>query len=596
MNPEEAVREADRLLRAGDGQGADRALASVWPDANSAPAAALILWSLVRRRQQRLGDAERMLRRAIQLAPKDPRAHVMLGELMASIGNMPAAYESFRAALALEPSLTHVRRSFARAALALGRVAEAEQSARAAIAAEPSADAWEVLSSALRAQDRLEEAVAAAEEAVRLDPANKPARHSRAVALSRIGRNDEALAELDAMIAQGVHAPAVWLGRGVTLLNLTRAADAEAAFADGVKRWPADQNLQNALANVRWMRGDGPSFTRDFEAEVARNPDAVLLRIACADLMRRAEARGQAETLLRAGLARAPDHPGLLVSLGVLLDESGRTQEALPFLQRAVALIPHAPPYRVNLAGALLRLGRGDEALREIAPARIAEPVNQEWICYETMALRQLGDPRYHELCDYDLMVAPYDVEPPPGYRDMAAFNEALSASLARLHVLEAHPLDQSLRGGSQTTRSLLTVQDEVIQAYVKALDAPIRAYMDRMRDPNHPWSGRKTGNYRLAGCWSVKLRANGFHVNHLHPAGWISSAYYVSLPQAINEGQQGWIKFGEPRWPTPGCTIEKVVQPKEGRLVLFPSYMWHGTIPFSEGERLTAPFDAVPV
>ena len=116
--------------------------------------------------------------------------------------------------------------------------------------------------------------------------------------------------------------------------------------------------------------------------------------------------------------------------------------------------------------------------------------------------------------------------------------------------------------------------------------------------DPNHPWSGRKTGNYKLTGCWSVKLKANGFHVNHLHPAGWISSAYYVSLPKVVSdaEGQQGWIKFGEPRWPTPGCTVEKVVQPKAGRLVLFPSYMWHGTIPFSEGERMTAPFDAVPV
>ena len=69
--------------------------------------------------------------------------------------------------------------------------------------------------------------------------------------------------------------------------------------------------------------------------------------------------------------------------------------------------------------------------------------------------------------------------------------------------------------------------------------------------------------------------------MNHLHPAGWISSAYYVSLPEATKAGdsQEGWIKFGEPRWTTPKCGVEKVVQPKEGRLVLFPSYMWHGTM-----------------
>jgi hypothetical protein len=94
-----------------------------------------------------------------------------------------------------------------------------------------------------------------------------------------------------------------------------------------------------------------------------------------------------------------------------------------------------------------------------------------------------------------------------------------------------------------------------------------------------------------------VLLCSNGFHVNHTHPLGWISSAYYVSLPGGMGaDTQEGWIKFGEPRWPVPGCGIARVVQPLEGRLVLFPSYMWHGTLPFASGERLTAPFDVVAV
>jgi len=135
------------------------------------------------------------------------------------------------------------------------------------------------------------------------------------------------------------------------------------------------------------------------------------------------------------------------------------------------------------------------------------------------------------------------------------------------------------------------------IKQYLNALEAPIRAYIATMRAPDHPWSGRKTDKFKLSGCWSVKLKPNGYHINHLHPEGWISSAYYVSLPDVTRsgQGQEGWIKFGEPRWLTPGCAVEKVVQPKEGRLVLFPSYMWHGTIPFSSGERITAPFDIVP-
>jgi hypothetical protein len=37
-------------------------------------------------------------------------------------------------------------------------------------------------------------------------------------------------------------------------------------------------------------------------------------------------------------------------------------------------------------------------------------------------------------------------------------------------------------------------------------------------------------------------------------------------------------------------------VQPRPGRLVLFPSYLWHGTTPLECAEpRLTIAFDAVP-
>ena len=38
-----------------------------------------------------------------------------------------------------------------------------------------------------------------------------------------------------------------------------------------------------------------------------------------------------------------------------------------------------------------------------------------------------------------------------------------------------------------------------------------------------------------------------------------------------------------------------RMVQPLPGRLVLFPSYLWHGTVPFEGGERLTIAFDVRP-
>ena len=59
----------------------------------------------------------------------------------------------------------------------------------------------------------------------------------------------------------------------------------------------------------------------------------------------------------------------------------------------------------------------------------------------------------------------------------------------------------------------------------------------------------------------------------------------------------QGILTFGEPGIATsPPLPAEYSVRPEPGMLVLFPSYFWHGTVPFRSSQpRLTVAFDAVP-
>jgi hypothetical protein len=59
----------------------------------------------------------------------------------------------------------------------------------------------------------------------------------------------------------------------------------------------------------------------------------------------------------------------------------------------------------------------------------------------------------------------------------------------------------------------------------------------------------------------------------------------------------EGILTFGEPGIATnPALGPEYSVRPEVGMLVLFPSYFWHGTVPFRSSQaRLTVAFDAVP-
>ncbi len=84
-----------------------------------------------------------------------------------------------------------------------------------------------------------------------------------------------------------------------------------------------------------------------------------------------------------------------------------------------------------------------------------------------------------------------------------------------------------------------------------------------------------------------------GHHINHVHSGGWISATYYVSVP----EGDGGELQFGAPPFEA-GIKnpVRRTVKPKAGMLVLYPSYLWHGTTPLrSDKHRTTIAFDVVP-
>ena len=199
---------------------------------------------------------------------------------------------------------------------------------------------------------------------------------------------------------------------------------------------------------------------------------------------------------------------------------------------------------------------------------------------------------------DYDRLVGAYDLFDESKAEDRE-YLEALRAALHRLHGFTVHPFSQSVRGGGQTPLRLDGAHEAPIEHLLERFRATMQDHIEKIGFGDTSFDRRNNGSAQLAGAWSVRLETSGHHTNHVHPMGWISSAFYVSVPRDTEdtEAKPGWIKFGEPGIRTaPALEAERFIQPKPGRLVLFPSYMWHGTVPFASNEqRMTVAFDAVP-
>ncbi|WP_066484880.1 2OG-Fe(II) oxygenase family protein [Sphingomonas sp. CCH9-F2] len=226
-----------------------------------------------------------------------------------------------------------------------------------------------------------------------------------------------------------------------------------------------------------------------------------------------------------------------------------------------------------------------------------AAPDDQAAIALLATAWRLAGDPRHAPLCEDPALVTAQRISTPAGWADLPAFLADLAAALEALHGWQAHPLEQSIRHGSQTQVDLSRLDVPVVRALFAALDAPIRAHIAGLGSGDDPVRRRAAGGYRFAGAWSVRLRAGGFHKDHVHPAGWLSSAFYVALPDAVERAPQGWLALGRPGVPTrPVLAPFRHIRPEPGMVALFPSYLWHGTEPFTgDAPRLTVAFDVVP-
>jgi hypothetical protein len=303
---------------------------------------------------------------------------------------------------------------------------------------------------------------------------------------------------------------------------------------------------------------------------------------------------------LDAGLAVAPRDTALLTSAITVALELDATR-AFEYAKKLQEGSPQDRAARVAIGNAYLANGDAAAALAIAGALHRSDPCDGQALAMTADAQRMLGDPRYRELLDYQHLVRADLIDVPPGWTSLDAYLDELAADLERVHVLRAHPVGNSLREGSQIPLVPHDSPFASIRAFPHAIDGPIRRYMQAIGPGNDPMRKRNTGRYRISGIWSVRLRPHGFHVNHYHPEGWISSACYLHLPQAVERpGGQGWLKFGEPAFPTrPALGPEYFVRPRPGLLALFPSYMWHGTVPFAgapEDTRVTIAFDVVPM
>jgi tetratricopeptide (TPR) repeat protein len=545
--------------------------------------------------------AETLLRHALELDPNWPPTLTTLAELLLASGRSAEAEPLLQRAATGSPADPRAAWVLAQLYTDSGRAAEAAQLLGPFCAA-PRLDATLAAqhSGALAALGRAEEAIEFYQTRLQRTESDAGAAQALVIALGAAGRTADAGRIAADLLGRGARSAELWLAQARTCLAAGEESGAETALRECLKLDPRQLEAHNSLAQLLWVRsGDVHQATASLDAALGRfTEDDALWGAKAAILQGAGEARAAYECLAPR-TARARAAPALLVRAGLAALEFD-PGVALTLAQRALSLAPASAPARTLLAAAQLGVGAAGAALELCELLLRATPDDQYLLALHSTALRLLGDARYGVLCDYSRLVLPLMLEPPPPWSDLRSFLHDLGTALARLHAPDGHALlFQSLRRGTETTQDLTRSRDPAIAALFSAFHAPIARYLEHIGRGEDPLRRRNGAGWRFNGSWSVRLRNRGFHLSHVHPRGWISSACYIELPECMQagRGEAGTLSFGAPGVLTsPVLAAQHTVRPEPGMLVLFPSYFWHGTVPFeSPQSRLTVAFDAVP-
>ena len=299
---------------------------------------------------------------------------------------------------------------------------------------------------------------------------------------------------------------------------------------------------------------------------------------------------------LTTGVTLSPDDADIHCKLGVALQIGGRLEDARFEVERALECRPGYGKAYGALADVLLIQGDFRGAVAACDLLLETDPGNERALALKTVGLYMIGDlDGCRRLVEFDRLVRPLHVAAPAGFAGVEALNAELASVILDHPTLEFEPSGFTTRIGRQSQEILFEPKGS-LAALKGLIDQAVSDYVTTVvTTPPHPFFDGRPNRIEIRG-WAIVLDSGGHQTPHIHSSSWLSGVYYVAVPDAVDANDQaGWIEFGRPeeRFKLASEPEVRTYRPEAGLLVLFPSFMFHRTIPFqSDQKRICVAFN----
>ena len=317
-----------------------------------------------------------------------------------------------------------------------------------------------------------------------------------------------------------------------------------------------------------------------------------------------------------------PDYTKAHFNLGNILNDFGKFKEAIPGLLLALKIKPNFNDAHNCLAISYKKLGKFEKAITHYNKANTSESRAQILLCLYVLKKTNEYSKYLSKLCKDDPKnikaasistfvsnqlnldnIYPFCKNPLKFIffknikSNLIPFKKFINSLINECNNLTSVWESRTTKKGFQSKGNLFKLQALPILNLKKIILEVINEYKIKYKTKPDGFISRWPNKFSLLG-WYNRLLKHGYQRPHIHPGGWLSGCFYLKMPKLLKEGE-GAINFSLHGYDYPIVNSDipfYQYPPKEGDLILFPSSLFHKTLPFSSNdERYVIAFDTIP-
>ena len=399
---------------------------------------------------------------------------------------------------------------------------------------------------------KIENAINNYKKAINIKPGFSEVHNNLALSLKKLARNEEAVVVFKKAIQLDPNSHSIHYNLGNTQNDLGQHEEAIASFNRAIKLNPKDASIHNNLGNSLKALARSEEAIASFERAIKLKPDFDAAHINLAQTLEELEKYHEA--------IQHYDSANTLTTKYKALECLYKQERYEEFNQRIINLT---------------RSNDDDIGVAAVS-AYVSHQLNQEDpypFCRNPLDFFSVGN-LAHRSADVDVFI-----------------DKILEETANAIQVWE--PKNKTTHFGFQTEQTIFEAGDSCAEL-AKIIGNEIESYYSKFKSEECTFINSWPQQYYLKG-WFVRLVKNGHQKSHIHPSGWLSGVVYLKTIDPL-DGNEGSIELSLHGDDLPILNKnypQKIFQPKKGDIILFPSSLFHRTIPINtDTERCVIAFD----